>query len=261
MRTEKEIMEAVQKHHEYMEQAMSDRATVLMTVLVGSQNYGIAHENSDIDTCSFVLPSIMQIATGKDYISTEYEFEDGKCMVKDIRTALNLLQKTSPNSVEWFCSNYNVYNTNFEKILKRYLQDRKNFLYCDIHNMGNACKGMSYQLKNRNMPIGKKYAHALRVLDMWLNYMDENTDDILHFKDEETRKLALAAKTGTIGLSNEEMQSRIEQIAEQIGKLTELYNDVNTASISKKQKKYVSYFQYTLFSKHIMLELAKVYDV
>ena len=93
--TREEIIKAVTQHHktaiEYVEKQYS---TVVMTVLVGSQNYNIDHENSDIDTYSFILPSMTSIAANEDPISTTLDLKDGHCNIKDIRVALNLLMKT-----------------------------------------------------------------------------------------------------------------------------------------------------------------------
>lgn len=99
MMTNKEIMDAVTEHHRFVENKV-EPMTVVMTVLIGSQNYGLAHEYSDIDTCSFILPTVKQLAYAYEPIATEYEVKDGKCVVKDIRSALNLLAKTNPNSIE-----------------------------------------------------------------------------------------------------------------------------------------------------------------
>ena len=49
------ILEEVKKKHKLV---LSRGENVIFTALVGSQNYGLANENSDIDTYSFILPSL-----------------------------------------------------------------------------------------------------------------------------------------------------------------------------------------------------------
>ena len=92
-----EIMRAVKEHHEYVAKMpeMSVYAQPVMTVLIGSQNYGLDTENSDIDTFTFVIPSLFSLAINKKEFRGEFEVKDGKCMYKDFRDALNLLKKTS----------------------------------------------------------------------------------------------------------------------------------------------------------------------
>jgi predicted nucleotidyltransferase len=267
MRTDEEILEAVQNHHNNVVENYKRReAEVLMTVLVGSQNYNIASETSDIDTVSFVLPSITEIALLHDPIATEYELDDGKCIIKDIRAALNLLKKTNPNSVEWFCSNYNIYNPNYEHLLKKFFdkKHRSEFLYCDLFQMENSCKGMAKQLKNRNMPAGKKYSHALRVRDMFVSYILGDTDNILNFRSEEIRSIAAEAKQCKDESRDEEFQQKSEEIADEISKIIEevnnnLPNDNKLAIKQNKNKESVNYLQFSLIAKHFSLQLAKIF--
>lgn len=159
-------MEAVQRHHQLVEDCGFE---VVMTVLIGSQNYNLNTEVSDVDTFSFVLPSLEDLALAKDPASGEWEVEDGKCMYKDIRLALNLLKKTSPNSVECFVSKMRVYNPRYKHILNEYLDDPRKLSYmihCNYTHMLYAMAGMAHQLTKRNMPPGKRYSHALRLKSM-----------------------------------------------------------------------------------------------
>ena len=79
----------------------------------GSYAYGTNIETSDVDTFSFVMPSFEDLAFAREPVSGEFEVEDGKCVYKEIRIALNLLKKTSPNSIEYFLSYYQYHNPNF----------------------------------------------------------------------------------------------------------------------------------------------------
>lgn len=266
MRADKDILEAVQKHHNNVVDYMNrSGASVLMTSLVGSQNYGLADDTSDIDTYSFVLPSITDMSVLRDPIATEYDLKDGKCCIKDMRVALNLLIKTNPNSIEWFCSDYMIFNPQYEKMLKKFTKkkNRESFLYCDIVQMGNSCKGMSKQLKNRNMPAGKKYSHALRIREMWESYLFGNTDVILKFKDESIRLEAVEAKRCTDETKNDEFQRKSNEIAESIEYSIESlqkWDGLQSALIKQKENKiYIYNLQFLLFQKHLMLQTAKVF--
>lgn len=256
MKTYEEIMAAVKEQHENVKTHRPD-LKVLMTMLVGSQNYGIAHENSDIDTMSLILPPLEHIATLKDPVSSEYEVNDGKCCYKDIRMALNLLIKTSPNSIEWFCSDYVVCDPNYEPLLSAFFskENRKNFLYCDRMHMGYACKGMACQLKNRNMSNGKKYSHALRVRDMWISFMYGDTDNILKFRSEKTRKLAAEVKLK----DDLTYQIKSEEIANEIGDLLAKYFEYRVHDEREdKNRKAVNNFQKEILKTYLQRELENV---
>ena len=185
MNDEKKIYEALNAHHQYV---IDKGFRPLMTVLVGSQNYGLATENSDYDTYSFVLPTLEDIATLKDPVSKTIEFRDGHINIKDIRIGLNLLKKTNPNSVEWFETPYKVFEPGSE-----WLGSFPSFAFrCNTKNMMDAIGGMAYQLTKRNMSPGKRLAHILRMHCMVYNYMT-STASLLSITEEE-RNLAMQAK-------------------------------------------------------------------
>lgn len=162
----------------------------VMTVLVGSQNYGLATENSDYDTFTFVLPNLMGVATLKDPVSTTREDKFGHINIKDIRLGLNLLKKTSPNSVECFASKYYITEPDFLETIE--LIRRPMFLRCNTHHMMMAIGGIAHQLMKRNMPPGKRFSHLLRMYCMIENYFDLDSD-ILSMSDT-MREKALIAK-------------------------------------------------------------------
>ena len=164
------ILAAVQRHHDAV---AAQGYLVVMTSLVGSQNYDLDHKDSDIDTFSLIYPTLGDLALAKEPYAGMFEYKDGHCEVKDIRLALNLLRKTSPNSVEYFTSKYKVYNSAFAPILKDYLDDNTklwNMIHCNYQHMLYAMAGMAHQLTKRNMPAGKRFAHALRLDDMLYHY-------------------------------------------------------------------------------------------
>lgn len=141
----------------------------VFTVLIESQNYKLDGADSDIDTFTFIFPSAEDLAFAREPKNGEFEVENGKCMYKDIRLALNLLKKTSPNSVEYFLGKYRYYEPTYSLIVKKYLEDQScfNFMaHCDYRHMLYAIAGMTHQLTKRNMPAGKRLSHALRLRSM-----------------------------------------------------------------------------------------------
>lgn len=189
------ILAAVQRHHDAV---AAKGYLVVMTSLVGSQNYDLDHANSDIDTFSLVYPTLNDLALAKEPYAGMFELDDGHCEIKDIRLALNLLKKTSPNSVEYFTSKYKVYHPAFESILREYLDDNTklwNMIHCNYSHMLYAMAGMAQQLTKRNMSAGKRYSHALRLMDMHYHFLNSyNAGAVLELRMGGDRDLALAAK-------------------------------------------------------------------
>ena len=193
-----EIMQAVKTHHDFIKGLGHE---VVMTVLIGSQNYRLDNETSDYDTFTFILPSERDLYLGHDPTSGEVEVADGKCMYKDIRLALNLLKKTSPNSLECFVSKYRYYEPKYANILTKYL-DNENTLnkmsHCNYEHMLYAMAGMAHQLTKRNMSAGKRYSHALRLYSMKDNFLNfTDTSCLLKLLPRDYQE-ALHAKRDTL---------------------------------------------------------------
>lgn len=193
-----DIMQAIKAHHEFIKARGYE---VVMTVCIGSQNYLLDNDNSDIDTFTFILPSERDLYLGHDPISGEVEVADGKCMYKDNRLALNLLKKTSPNSLECFVSKYRYYEPKYANILTKYLNNENTLnkmSHCNYEHMLYAMAGMAHQLTKRNMSAGKRYSHALRLYSMKDNFLNfVETDQLLKLLPRDYQE-ALHAKRDTM---------------------------------------------------------------
>lgn len=248
------IMAAVQHHHN---EVVKKGYLVVMTSLVGSQNYDLDHENSDVDTFSLVYPTLSDLALAKEPYAGCFDSSDGgHCEVKDIRLALNLLRKTSPNSVEYFTSKYKVYNPAFEEILKEYLENNTflwHMVHCNYSHMLYAMAGMAHQLTKRNMPAGKRFAHALRLDNMYYHFMNSpNAGAVLDMRMGGDRDLALAAKLDKDSAHDEQYNHECEELA---GRM-DLYREdfllsKRQASIQEYGLALLNSFQWKLFKKYL----------
>jgi predicted nucleotidyltransferase len=246
------ILAAVWRHHN----AVAHKGyLVVMTSLVGSQNYDLDHENSDIDTFSLVYPPLQDLANAKEPYAGMFEAEDGHCEIKDIRLALNLLRKASPNSVEYFTSKYKIYNPLFEDILKEYLDDNTklwNMVHCNYSHMLYSMAGMARQLLKRNMPAGKRFSHALRLDNMYYHFMNSaNAGAILDLKMNGDRDLALMAKRDTE--EAEEYMAMCENIANKLERYrAEFKLNEQQETIQQYGLALIDSFQWKLFKKYLM---------
>lgn len=248
------ILAAVRRHHNAV---AAKGYMVIFTSLVGSQNYNLNDEKSDIDTFSFVYPSPYKLALGEEPQSTMFEVEDGHCEVKDIRIALHLLEKASPNSVEYFTSKYKIYNPIFAPILHKYLDDNNNLwhmIHCNYEHMLYAMAGMAHQLTIRNMPAGKRFAHALRLDDMCYHFFNSpNACAVLDLRAGGDRDLAMTAKRDTDTNNEENYNNECKQIADKLDgikdnfKLTSSQDNTEQVGLTL-----INDFRWELFKKYIM---------
>ena len=248
------ILTAVKRHHDAV---AAKGYLVVMTSLVGSQNYDLDDEHSDIDTFSLIYPTLGDLALARDPYAGMFEAEDGHCEVKDIRLALNLLKKASPNSVEYFTSKYKIYNPIFKDILHEYLDDNTklwNMIHCNYEHMLYSMAGMAHQLTKRNIPAGKRFCHALRLDDMYYHFMNSvNACAVLEMRPGGDRDLALIAKRDT----DEEHELAYDDQCEQIANKLDICKD--NFKLTEEQEKTQQYglslidsFQWKLFKKYLM---------
>ena len=250
---DEEILAAVKRHHELVE---SKGYFVVMTSLVGSQNYDLDTDNSDIDTFSFIFPSFKELAKGDDPKAGIIFTDDGHCNFKDIRIALNLLRKTSPNSVEYFASKYKVYNPKFKYTLFKFLDNNGplwNMIHCNYEHMLYAMAGMAHQLVKRNMPAGKRFSHALRLNDMFYHFFNSyNAGAIIEMRPGGNRDLALTAKHDINEENDVNYNRECEEIANKFDeyksdfKLTEELEMIESRGLAL-----IDQFQLKLFKQYL----------
>ena len=248
------ILAAVKLHHD----AVAARGyLVVLTSLIWSQNYDLDDKDSDIDTFSFVFPPLSDLCMAVEPRAELFNLDDGHCEIKDVRTALNLLRKASPNSIEYFTSKYKIYNPIFEDILKSYLYDNTklwNMVHCNYNHMLYSIAGMALQLCERNMPAGKKFSHILRLDNMYYHFMNSpNAAAVIEMRMGGDRDLALAAKRDTIKENEQEYDDQCKQIAIKLGLYKESF-DINEEQerIQQYGLSLIDSLQWKLLKKYLM---------
>ena len=247
------VNEAVFMHHNEVQKHYPNY-TVILTSLIGSQNYGLATESSDIDTCSFILPPFADFIYGKPLITKEFDYEDGKCVIKDLRLAFNLLRKPSPNSIEWFLSDYQYYEPAYASIFRKYLNNgynRRMIIHCDYRNMINAIIGTAMGLHGRNMSSGKKYSHVIRLINLASKYINSIETSRYFLLPKQDREIALLAKTTPAEYS---FQENIDAGIQELKNIFQYFRYSETFQDQEKLAQYiVNNFQTELFNKYLEL--------
>lgn len=222
-------MKVVNHHNIVQNKIMGDGGVVLMTVAVGSQNYGLDTSESDCDTFSFILPNFLSFIRGDTPKSYETEVEDGRCMVKDMRLALNLLRKPSPNSVECFVGQYKVYNAVYKKVFDTFFHDDLLFFmtHCNYKHMFDAICGTIKGMEGRNMSYGKKASHILRLASLFSRYQNNDLSTYQYLEmDEYIRDAAFMMKINDVKKENYDAlkEEQYNKLKERIEKFD--YNSV-----------------------------------
>lgn len=123
---------------------------IIAIMLFGSQNYELdLYSNeykSDIDAVAIVAPSLSDIVSGKEKISTTYIMEDNSHIdVKDIRCMKALWYKSNPKYLEILFTKYYIINPKYEFLFSQILSMNDEIANANKKALMNAIAGMATQ--------------------------------------------------------------------------------------------------------------------
>ena len=125
-------------------------------------------------------------------------------------------------------------------------------IHCNYSHMLYAMAGMAHQLTKRNMPAGKRFAHAIRLDNMYYHFMNSaNAGAVLDLRMGGDRDMALIAKRDPNG--EEEYNTMCVRTAEQLDEYKERF--VLTDEMAATQQyglSLIDSFQWKLFKKYLM---------
>ena len=254
-----DFQKQVEVHHSYVKSMADEHKDyqVIFTAAVGSQNYDLASENSDCDTFTIVLPNYMDFISNTNLISFETNMSDGKCVVKDFRLIMNLLRKTSPNSIEVFASHYKVVEPEYNDIALAFFNPDTLFylIHSNYQHMLNAIAGMATQIHGRNMTEGKRFSHILRLYDMEHNFLNNpRANHILSFCNDENLERAREAKFDTNSEHDEYYKVHGEELTKHLKLAADNFTYTNTEhSIEYTAKHTINRLQFEITKKYLEL--------
>ena len=181
---EKKWMDEVAAHYEMACEYNAYERAVMFTCLYGSQNYGLATDASDVDTKSYVFPSIRDVAYHRPLLSKELIAPDGSHVeMKDYRDMFANIRKQSMNFLETLFTPYVVVDKNWQKLYNCLHEKREELARLDINRgamatFGHMCNMYKNYLRDENP---KQVAHLMRLHDVLQRYAltDEPYEDLL----------------------------------------------------------------------------------
>lgn len=181
-----DIMGRVLDHYEdAIARCPIDRFVCL--ALQGSQNYGLDHENSDVDTKLIVTPSFYDIAMNRKPVSTTYVRENDEHIdFKDIRLYMQTFRKQNINFIEVLFTPYIMVNPLYEEQWNRLVEAREDIAHFNICQAVKAMRGvakekyfaMEHHYPSRMEWINKysydpkQLHHLLRIEEFLVRYLN-----------------------------------------------------------------------------------------
>ena len=217
----REWKDALKEHKQAILDKGYKEEQLLGIFLYGSQNYGCATENSDIDTKAIYVPSFEELCFNNP-LSKEIHTENGEhCEIKDIREMVKNFQKQNINFLEILFTNKCWVNARFRDLWDKYFYRHREEIahYNPKKMLDSICGQAIHTLKQiplhkdgklyfndtlvantigvTDISCGKKYANGLRLsyfLDSCI-FAEESFETSIK-PDEEYLKLIMDYKNG-----------------------------------------------------------------
>lgn len=180
------VMDRVKEHYnEALTYFPEDR--IVGIFLQGSQNYGLATPQSDVDTKLIVTPTFKDIAMNRKPVSTTHiRANEEHIDFKDIRLYIQTFRKQNLNFLEILYTDFAIVNPIYEKQWNRLVESREAITHFNPYRSVQTMKGIAlekYHAMEHEYPskieVLKKYGydpkqlhHLVRVEDYLGRYIN-----------------------------------------------------------------------------------------
>ena len=141
--------------------ALSRHYTILGVFLCGSQNYGLATEESDIDTKIIIAPSFRDLIFEAP-VSRTVALDCGECDVKDIREMIKNYKKQNVNFIETLFTDYRLLSPGFKYAFDELYARREQIAHMDERRAVRAMAGLVDQSFRRMLTETDKKVEDIR---------------------------------------------------------------------------------------------------
>lgn len=191
------IEEALQEHKQAVLAAGYTEKQILGIFVYGSQNYGTATENSDVDTKAVIIPTMRQLAF-HSVKTKELRLEnDEHCVVMDIMHLINNFRKQNINFIEVLYTDYCWINPMYKMLWKMFfLQQREHIAYYDPTKCLKSICGQAIRTLKQNPYDGKQVGNGIRLKYFLHHYLlgDDYMDCIKPSEDKIAEILSIKYK-------------------------------------------------------------------
>ena len=191
------ISDAIKKHYQAVIEYGIPEERILGVFLYGSQNYGCALPDSDVDTKAIFIPSLEEAVLNKQMTNHEIHLANGEhCEVMDIRHLIDNFKKQNINFVEVLYTEYCYVNPKYEQIWREYFIDnRERIAHYDISKTVMSISGQAIYTLKQDKENGKKIGNGKRLYYFLSHYLNGYSYKECLYPDAETLKVILDLKT------------------------------------------------------------------
>lgn len=179
------ICKALERHNRFATEIVNNPQNIIGCFLIGSQNYHLSDEESDVDTVVLVAPTLKEIVTNKKPISKTYIQPNGEhTTIKDIRLFVEGIKKGRLecleilNTVHFIINdnwrNHFAFNYFFFYFIK---QNREKIARLNERAVIQAATGMIKSCNRKNAKPKDLY-HSMRLKSFLQKYMNKEPYEV-----------------------------------------------------------------------------------
>lgn len=251
-----DTMTRVKEHYEIAKTLVSEEL-IIGCFLVGSQNYNMADEQSDVDTKVLVVPSLADVVCARRPLSFEHHCENGEHITfVDVREFVHQALKQNPNTLEVLFTDYFVLNPTFKGVWY-YIQNKREDIarinpYRAVNTMRHMVNSNYYQMLEKGFEH-KKLSTMFRlnkaICDYTLGCQYE------HVLKSDQGKFFLSVKRGNFVENNEQGMRLAKDCFESVNRVVDRYTKSVPDKDNEKTKEKLMHALTDLVCMHLGYEI------
>lgn len=240
--------------------------------LQGSQNYGMADEESDIDSKVLLIPSLRDMVLNIKPISHTLEMPDNQEHVdcKDVRDYFKIFRKSNINFVEILFTDYWIVNHKYADLWLKLRQRAEELARINPYAAVSCVQGMAAEKRHalcHEYPSRaaileefgydpKQLSHLARI-NYFIKWYTEGRPykDCIYPESIYIRNWLLQGKRNGWGLTKEQAKKRADEFLENINEFANTYKTFNKNKIDKELDDFLNEILYELISRTLKEEL------
>lgn len=240
--------------------------------LQGSQNYGMADEESDIDSKILLIPSLKDVVLNKQAISHTLEMPDNQEHIdcKDIRDYFKIFRKSNINFVEILFTDYWIVNHKYADLWLKLRSRAEELARINPYAAVNCMRGMAAEKRHAlcheypsRMHMIEKFgydpkqlSHLARI-NYFIKWYTEGKPyiDCIRPPAIYIRNWLLQGKRDGWGLTKEQAEQRADEFMNNIIEIANDYNTFHKNQIDKELDEFLNEILYQVISRALKEEL------
>lgn len=268
-KTDEDVMSRVREH---LEAALAAHPCDWFVIVAqGSWNYGMADEESDVDTKMLTLPSLRDLVLNKKPLNVVHIMEnDEHCDMKDTREYFKIFRKSNINFVEILFSDYWIANPKYQDLWLEMRARAEELARMNPYAAVSCMKGMASEKLHAlcheypsRMPWIEKFgydpkqlSHLARIGYFISAYVSGvNYKDCIYPKSEEWRNFLLQCKRNGNGHSLEEAKEYANLCFDNIAMIADTFRETVVNENDPECDEFLNNILYKLMTRSLKTEL------